>query len=159
MSDNKPKTIIAYLDKVVINTLSGEQYPTNFFDMRVNFAFLKSLGDYSPDRLVLFANRTIIHKGTKISNPEFWSKINFIRAGISNFMRLKHKPIPIHILYSIAQEWKLGLDKNSDDFIKAIPNFDPSDTLFIGTEDKTGEEFCKEFNLKFITINQFYGRD
>lgn len=159
MSDKKLKTIIAHLDKVVINTLSGEQYPTNFFDMRVNFAFLKSLGEYVPDRLILFANRTIIHSGTKIINSEFWSKINFIKAGISNYMRLKGKSIPIQALFSIAHSWRLGLEKDSEIFIEAIPNFDPSDTLFIGPEDKTGEDFCKEFNIKFITINQFYGRD
>ena len=159
MEKKKYKTVIAYLDRVVINTLSGELYPTNYFDMKMNFGFLKALKDYSPDRLVLFVNRTIIKTGRKISNPEFWSKLNFIKTGIQNYIRLASGNkinLPIISLYSIAYDWKLGLDQEtSEDFINAIPDFSPADTIFIIPNDRYGEDFCREHNIEFITIEKF----
>lgn len=146
-------TIIAYLDRVVINTLSGELYPTNYFDMKMNFGFLKFIKEYSPKRLVLFVNRTIIHKGTKISNSEFWSKLNFIKTGIKNYLRLNGVDLDIIALYSISQDWFLGLD-SSEPFINAIPNLDREDTIFIGPSDRYGEAFCLENNLNFITFEE-----
>ena len=154
--EKKYSTIIAYLDRVVINTLSGEIYPTNYFDMKMNFGFLKTLRDYSPDRLVLFVNRTIIRTGKKITNSEFWSKLNFIKTGIKNYFRLGGKEITIIPLYSIAYDWKLGFDEETaETFINAIPRFNLDDTLFIGPNDNYGEEFCKENNIKFITVEKF----
>ena len=159
MEKKKHKTIIAYLDRVVINTLSGELYPTNYFDMKMNFGFLKALKDYSPDRLVLFVNRTIIKTGRKISNPEFWSKLNFIKTGIQNYIRLASGNkinLPIISLYSIAYDWKLGLNQDTaEDFISSIPDFCREDTLFIIPNDGYGEDFCKEHNIEFITIEKF----
>ena len=146
-------TVIAYLDRVVINTLSGELYPTNYFDMKMNFGFLKFIKEYSPKRLVLFVNRTIIHKGTKISNSEFWSKLNFIKTGIKNYLRLNGVDLDIIALYSISQDWFLGLD-SSEPFINAIPNLDREDTIFIGPSDRYGEAFCLENNLNFITFEE-----
>lgn len=146
-------TIIAYLDRVVINTLSGELYPTNYFDMKMNFGFLKFIKEYSPKRLVLFVNRTIIHKGTKISNSEFWSKLNFIKTGIKNYLRLNGVDLEIIALYSISQDWMLGLDP-SEPFTNAIPNLDREDTIFIGPSDRYGETFCLENNLNFITFEE-----
>ena len=159
MGKKKYKTVIAYLDRVVINTLSGELYPTNYFDMKMNFGFLKALKDYSPDRLVLFVNRTIIKTGRKISNSEFWSKLNFIKTGIQNYIRIStgnKVNLPIISLYSIAYDWKLGLDQEtSEDFINSIPDFKSEDTLFILPNDGYGEDFCKEHNIKSITIEKF----
>lgn len=152
----KFKTIIAYLDRVVINTLSGEIYPTNYFDMRMNFSFLKTVKDYSPDRLILFVNRTIIKTGKKISNQEFWSKMNFIKTGIQNYFRVNHKSIEVKSYYSIAYDWKLGFEQDSAElFIDAIPNFKAEETLFIGPNDGIGEDFCKENNITFITLGEF----
>ena len=154
--DNKFRTIIAYLDRVVINTLSGETYPTNYFDMRMNFPFLKSIKEYSPDRLILFVNRTIIKTGKKISDHEFWSKMNFIKTGIQNYFRVNHKSIEVKSYYSIAFDWKLGFDQEtSEPFIKAIPDFNPENTLFIGPNDGIGKDFCKDNNITFITIGEF----
>lgn len=157
--EKKHKTLIAYLDRVVINTLSGELYPTNYFDMKMNFGFLKALKDYSPDRLVLFVNRTIIKTGRKISNPEFWSKLNFIKTGIRNYIRIStgnKMNLPIISLYSIAYDWKLGLDQETSEiFINSIPDFKLDDTLFIIPNDGYGEDFCKEHNIEFITIEKF----
>ena len=159
MMEKKHKTLIAYLDRVVINTLSGELYPTNYFDMKMNFGFLKALKDYSPDCLVLFVNRTIIKTGRKISNPEFWSKLNFIKTGIQNYIRIStgnKVNLPIISLYSIAYDWKLGLDQEtSEDFINSIPDFNSEDTLFIIPNDGYGEDFCKEHKIEFITIEKF----
>ena len=154
-NNNKKKTIIAYLDRVVINTLSGENYPTNFFDMRINFSVLKALKEYSPERIILFANRTIIHSGNKVNNREFWSKITFIKSGISNYMRLSRKEIKIEALYSIAHDWILGLDPDSDSFLSAIPGFISENTLFIGPDDLTGKDFCENNNIEFITVKNF----
>lgn len=157
--EKKHKTLIAYLDRVVINTLSGELYPTNYFDMKMNFGFLKALKDYSPDRLVLFVNRTIIKTGRKISNPEFWSKLNYIKTGIQNYIRISTGNkinLPIISLYSIAHDWKLGLDQETSEvFINSIPCFKPDDSLFIIPNDGYGEDFCKEHNIEFITIEKF----
>ena len=156
MMEKKYKTLIAYLDRVVINTLSGELYPTNYFDMKMNFGFLKTLRDYSPERLVLFVNRTIIKTGRKISNPEFWAKLNFIKTGIKNYFRLSGKDIKIISLYSIAHDWKLGLDEETSEiFIKAIPGLNLEDTLFIGPNDNYGEDFCRENSIEFITLEKF----
>ena len=135
---NKKSTIIAYFDKVIVNTLSGELYPTNYFDMRVNFNVLKALREYSPNRIVVFANRTIIHSGKKINNREFWAKINFVKTGISNYFRMSHKEIPVYALYSIAHDWKLDLNQDSAYFTEGIENFIPEDTLFIGPDETTG---------------------
>lgn len=151
----KFNTVIAYFDRVVVNTLSGELYPTNFFDMRINFSLLKSLRDYEPNRLIIFANRSIIHSGKKINNREFWSKMNFLKSGISNYFRISKKNISITSLYSIAVDWRLGLSPDSDLFISAIPNFDPKDTLFIGPPDGIGEDFCREQGITFINIKKF----
>lgn len=152
----KFKTIIAYLDRVVINTLSGEIYPTNYFDMRMNFSFLKTIKEYSPDRLILFVNRTIIKTGKKISNQEFWSKMNFIKTGIQNYFRVNHKSIEVKSYYSMAYDWKLGFEQDTAEiFIKAIPNFKVEETLFIGPNDGIGEDFCKENNITFITLGDF----
>ena len=157
MEENKKKsTIIAYFDRVIVNTLSGEIYPTNYFDMRVNFNVLKALKEYSPNRIVVFANRTVIHSGKKINNREFWSKINFVRAGISNYFRMSHKEVSVYALYSIAHEWKLDLNSNSAYFTEGIENFIPEDTLFIGPDDVTGKDFCEEIGITFINIKEFF---
>ncbi len=155
MEINKKTTIIAYLDRVVINTLSGENYPTNYFDMRINFPVLKALKEYSPERIILFANRTIIHSGTKINNREFWGKITFIKSGVSNYMRLSRKDIKIEALYSIAHDWILGLDSESENFLSAISEFNNDKTLFIGPDDLTGKDFCENNNIEFITVKNF----
>ena len=153
---DKFKTIIAYLDRVVINTLSGETYPTNYFDMRINFSFLKSIKDYSPDRLILFVNRTIIKTGKKISDHEFWSKMNFIKTGIQNYFRVNQKSIEVNSYYSIAYDWKLGFNSETSElFINFIPNFKAEETLFIGPNDGVGQDFCNENNIKFKKIGDF----
>lgn len=156
----KYNTLIVYLDRVVINTLSGELYPTNYFDMKMNFGFLKFLNDYSPQRVVLFVNRTIIHRGSKISNSEFWSKLNFIKTGIKNYLRLKGKDIDLIALYSISQDWMLGLDnENPQPFINAIPRLDLEDTIFIGPNDGYGKDFCERNNIFFTTFEEIKNED
>lgn len=154
MEKKKYNLVIAYLDRVIVNTLSGELWPTNFFDMKVNFSALRGIRDYEPERLVIFANRTIIHTGKKINNPEFWSKMNFLKAGISNYFRISKKNISVSTSYSIAIDWKLGLTGESD-FFDSIPGFDPSDTLFIGPVDETGKEYIEEKGITYITIKKF----
>ena len=40
-------------------------------------------------------------------------------------------------------------------FINSIPDFKLDDTLFVIPNDGYGEDFCKEHNIEFITIEKF----
>ena len=145
------RVIVASLNNVIINTISGEEQLQHIWDMKINFNNIKKIISYNPDIILIVSNQPNIGNG-KLIKRDFEFMMEYIRRAIMDYTG-------IYVEYSYCKF------QPGDEFYR-LPNpgmtyslicrsfpgeeIDPNECLFVGHSD-IDEKAAKQ--LKFTYLN------
>lgn len=167
--DKRYKVLFADLDGTLIETRSGNDFPTDINDWVLKGDVIKKIFDMGIERLHIVSNQGGISKGYFTRN-DIISKLNKIKADIHTYTG---KPYSFIISYDFCESDKLSDRKRKpntgmyEDFFKLCGSrYSKDECLMIG--DASGKEgnfsdsdlkSAENFGIDYLDVNDFVNEE